>query len=421
MPEANPTPIGLPHVVFLERAAREFDSSPGKFGQAAFLVLRLVDLLGSQEPGGGPHDDLFGYQAAATGRYCSEQLEPGPEADQLQELVRTASYAHRRRDPGLIAPPMLSLAADLEDAAQYLEALDVLVTLEQNAATRLGAPHAIAAALQTGRVERKLARFDAADAAYGRASELAAAAGDTASGLLSEIGRANVCWGRGNLAEAERRYRQALHDARAAGERRVEARAEHGLGVALGARGQVPDAIPHLWRAFELYDNKDESLTALFDLGFALSRLGAVEGAERALGLVVQGAQKRSRVQDAKIELMHCASSRRDRVGFERRRTACAAEAPQMAPNSLADYHLKVGIGYARFGRFDRAESELQHSLAVARSHGLHEFEFRVDRVLSGLRACQADACSDAEPTPEAPAWAEAVSSVSSALAGIAG
>ena len=45
MPEANPTPIGLPHVVFLERAAREFDSSPGRFGQAAFLVLRLVDLL----------------------------------------------------------------------------------------------------------------------------------------------------------------------------------------------------------------------------------------------------------------------------------------------------------------------------------------------------------------------------------------
>src|SRR2546428_546581 len=87
----SPAP-GLAHVVFLERAARDLDSSGSKYGQAAFLVLRLVNLLAS-EPRPGASDDLFGYQTAATGRYCEEQLEPGIDADHLLDVVRSASYA----------------------------------------------------------------------------------------------------------------------------------------------------------------------------------------------------------------------------------------------------------------------------------------------------------------------------------------
>jgi tetratricopeptide (TPR) repeat protein len=415
MSEANPTPIGLPHVVFLERAAREFDSSPGKFEQAAFLVLRLVDLLASDEAS-SPNDDLFGYQAAATGRYCNEQLEPGASAERLQDLVRDASYAHRRRDPGLIAPAMLSLATYLEDIAHHAEALDVLATLERKAAGHLSAPHAVGAALQTGRVERKLAHFDAAESAYERAAELARAAGDAVSVLLSRLGRANVLWGRGNLAEAEHWNRDALRDAVALGVPDVRARAEHGLGIVLGARGQVPDAIPHLWRAFDLYVVEGDALNALFDLGFACARLGMVDSTERAMRMVVRRGQSRSLVQDAKIELLNCASFRRDRLAFERCRAECEAETPEMLPNIRVDYQLKLGIGFARFGRFDRAAATLQHALQLARAHGLHEFEFRIDRIQTGLPACAARA---AEPVAaeEQPGWAEALTEVTAALA----
>ena len=82
MVDVQSLPSGLSHVVFLERAAREHDSAQSRFGQAAFLVLRLIDLLDARQtaPNG---DDLFGYQAAATGRYCHEQLEPGPQTDRL--------------------------------------------------------------------------------------------------------------------------------------------------------------------------------------------------------------------------------------------------------------------------------------------------------------------------------------------------
>jgi tetratricopeptide (TPR) repeat protein len=418
MPEANPTPIGLPHVVFLERAARELDSSPGKFGQAAFLVLRLVDLLAaSHDP--GPQDDLFGYQAAATGRYCNEQLEPGKAAECLQQLVRTASYANRRREPGLIAPAMLSLAIHLEDSAHYPEALDVLTTLERVAASGIAPAHAVVGALQSGRVQRKLARFEEAEAAYERADALASAGGDVASVLLSRLGRANVFWGRGNLAEAERGNRDVLREAEEAGLRGVQALAEHGLGTVLGARGQIPEAVPYLWRAYERYEDEDRALRALHDLGLAMARLGAIEGAERALQIVVEKDDVLDNVINAKIELMHCASFRRDRIGFERWRSECGGDVDKMAPNHCADYHLKVGIGLARFGQVDRAAVELRHALGVAQANRLHEFEFRIERILSGIYDCTA-ASPTAQP-PETPAWATSINEITTALAGIAG
>ena len=406
---------GLPHVVFLERAAREHDSVQSRFGQAAFLVLRLIDLLGAHQtaPNG---DDLFGYQAAATGRYCHEQLEQGLQTDRLLDLVSAASYAHRRKNSGHIAPAMLALARWLIDSGHFEEALDVLATLHRTAGDRLDPKAAITAALVTGRAQRELTEFDAADDAYGRAGKLAEAIGDGESVLLSQLGRANVFWGRGNLAEAERCNREVVRDARAAGFQEPEARGEHGLGVALGARGQVHDAVPHLWRAFELYRDEAGSMRALHDLGYVLARLGVMESAERAFKIVVHRSRTMDGAGNAMIELMFCASFRRDRVGFERWRGECVRIMDQMAPNQVADYHLKFGVGLGRFGLLDRAATELQLALQVARTHGLHEFEFRIERILGGLAECSAYETDQVDA--EQPAGTS-INEVSAALAGL--
>ena len=420
MPDASPTLSGLLHVVFLERAGGAPDaSSSDHLGEAAFIVLRLVDLLATDR-GPPSRDQVFRFQAAATARFCREEVEPGVETDHLIELVRSTSAAQQRRDVGLAAPAMLAYAAYLEDAARYEEALDVVQTLERAAGSRVPVAQAVAAALQMARLYRKIARFDDADAAYERAAALAVVAGDQHAELLSRLGRANVCWGRGNLAEAERWNREVLEDARAAGERDAEARAEHGLGTVLGARGQPLDALPHLWRAFELYQDESLSLLALHDLGFDLARLGAIEDAERALRHVVQATHNQGARQDAMIELLHCASYRRDRVGFTRWRALCENEVPRMAPNTLADYHLKLGIGLARFGRFERADSEMEQALETARVNGLHEFEFRIDRIRGGLQDVEALGCAeheDAAPVVQGAALKE----VSAALATLGG
>ena len=417
MPDASPKLSGLLHVVFLERAGCSPDaSSSDHLGEAAFIVLRLVDLLATDR-GAPSRDQVFRFQAAATARFCREEVEPGVETDHLIELVRSTSVAHQRRDVGLAAPAMLAYAAFLEDAARYEEALDVVQTLERAAGSRVPVDLAVAAALQMARLNRKIARFDDADAAYERAAALAAVAGDRHAELLSRLGRANVCWGRGNLAEAERWNREVLEDARAAGERDAEARAEHGLGTVLGARGQPLDALPHYWRAFELYQDQSLSLLALHDLGIDLARIGAIEDAERAFRHVVRAAHDHNVLQNSMIELLHCASFRLDRIGFTRWRTQCESELPRMAPNILADYHLKLGIGFARFGRFERAASEMEQALETARVNGLHEFEFRIDRIRAGLPEVEALGCAEHEMDSAPAAQGAALIEVSAALA----
>lgn len=406
---------GLSHVVFLERAAREHDSAQSRFGQAAFLVLRLIDLLGAHQtaPNG---DELFGYQAAATGRYCHEQLEPGPQTDRLLDLVSAASYAHRRKNPGLIAPVMFDLTRDLIVASHFEEALDVLTTFERTAGAQIEPSAAITVAMLTGRAKRLTAQFDEAEAAYRRAGVLATAHGDPRMEAFSRLGCTNVHQSRGNLVEAEREYFELLDDARALGDRGLEVQVENGLGIVLGSRGLIPDSAAHFWNSFELsQDDPEEALGALHNLGYSLSRLGVVDGAERAFRFVLERGQRVELINNAMIELMHCASYRRDRVGFARWNAECGRALATMLPNQLADYHLKVGIGLARFGQFDRTANELRLALEVARAHGLHEFEFRIERITAGLSGCE---CLPQEAETVAPAWA-AVSSIATALAGL--
>jgi tetratricopeptide (TPR) repeat protein len=416
MPEAMTKP-GLAHAIFLERAAQEEDSARARFGQAAFLVLRLVDLVATPSDS-GQAADLFGYQAAATTRYCADQLPAGPARDQLLTLVVSATRAQQRRAPDLMAATMLAFTAFLVERSEHDGALDVLATLEHLVGDRLSARDAIDAALVRARIERELARFDSAMTAYERAAALAETIHDTRSLLLSRLGRANVFWGRGNLAEAERWNREVVRDAEVAGEQDALARALHGLGVVLGARGQVPDAIPCLWLACEKYPDRDRSLRAMGDLGLALCRLGEVTSAECAFRYVLAHTAAPSVVHNSTLELMHCASFRRDRLAFERLRAECETASTAMTPNTQIDFRLKVGIGLARFEQWDRAREELEGALDLARDHGLHEFEFRIERILNGIEDVACVEASDEAPAPE-PAWATAVDEVSAALAGL--
>ena len=138
-----------------------------------------------------------------------------------------------------------------------------------------------------------------------------------------------------------------------------------------------------------------------------LLALGDAESAERALGEVVRRSGHPDVVVNALIELMHCASYRRDRVGFERWRCECESRLEHMAPNMVTDFLLKVGIGHARFGKLRKAETFLAAALETAAAHGLHEFEFRIERIRNGLGDCRKElenSCAEAtEPVTSEP------------------
>jgi len=414
---ASAKPMGLPHAVFLQRVTDEPATSPEvRLGQGAFLALRFVDLLSpDREP---PAPDVFRYQWAATERYCSELAGEGTEAAHLAGIVRATSEAHRSDDVRALAPALIAYALYLEQEAHLEEAEDVLLTLVRVGGTRLAAADASAAWMRTGRVRRIQADFDRADAAYAEAGRIAAAAGDRQGVLLSRVGHCNVVHFRGNLAEAEQGWRAVLADASASGFTEVEAQSEHGLGNILHKRGQTHDAAPHLWRAYELYAEDASRVRALGDLGLLMLALGDIAGAEHALAEVVRRATLPDLLANAKIELMHCASFRRDRVGFERWRERALDHFEEALPNIRADYHFKVGIGLARFENYAKAETQMQQALEIATAHGLHEFVFRIERIKNGLRGCEALAhleSAAAEPV----VWTEQLREVSASLAAL--
>src|SRR6185437_9544377 len=412
---------GLPHAVFLHRMAGA--SSPSalepRLGRAAFVALRLVDLLGPEHA--TLHPDAFHYQYVATVRCCRD-LPPGsPETSHLLGLVRGTGDAFEQQSAGLVLPALFAYAHYLEDEMRLGEALDVLDTLLQIGGAQLPAADAVGARLRRARVYRKLNEFDAAEQSYAEGGAMAAAMGDTHSELLSRIGRAQALRGRGNLVDAEQSYRDILAEAERQGDEDVQARAHQEIAVVLSTRGQPAEAIPHEWRAFQLYEDGLSRVRVLGDLGIMLLFVGDAVAAERALTEVVRRGATQDVLDNAMIELMHCASFRRDRVGFERWREQCDARRETMPPNILVDYMLKAGIGRARFGQLDRAERLLASALKIADEAGLHEFTFRIERIKAGLRDCRQTPHEEPAEVAQPVVQPKAVREVSTALAHLAG
>src|SRR5438270_675216 len=376
---------------------------PWMMGPAACVALRLVDLLGPDEH--VPSPDAFHYQHAATERACRGIPADRPETGHLIGVVQSADDAFRAHDVGLLFPALFAYAHYLEDGMRLEEALDVLETTERVGGETFRAEDRVAARLRLARVLRKLNRFDEAERAYEEGGALAEAIGDSHSHLLSRIGRANTVTARGNLVEAEGSLRGALADAGAVTDRRAQALAHQGLAVVLSTSGRPAEAIPHEWHAYELYDDELSRMRILTDLGVTFLTVGDADSAERALTTVVREGKARDVVDNAMIELMHCASFRRDRVGFERWQDRCEARREDMPPNVLVDFTLKAGIGLARLGQLSRADTLLRTALRLAEDAGLHEFVFRIERIRSGLRdckeGCNCDPLAAAEPVLE--------------------
>src|SRR5213593_3023528 len=101
---------GLPHAVFLHRMAGA--SQPSAFeprlGRAAFVALRLVDLLGPEHT--TLHPDAFHYQYVATVRCCRD-LPPGStETSHLLGLVHGTRDAFQQQSAGLVLPALFAYA-----------------------------------------------------------------------------------------------------------------------------------------------------------------------------------------------------------------------------------------------------------------------------------------------------------------------
>jgi tetratricopeptide (TPR) repeat protein len=185
-------------------------------------------------------------------------------------------------------------------------------------------------------------------------------------------------------------------------------------------RGRRDTAVSHLWNAFQLYEDEPSKLRVLHDLGVTMRALGEYDAAEHALRRVVDR-ETPDGLANPLMELMNLASARGDRVGFERWRERATAHEAKMTPNERVDFYLKWGIGMARFGNFTRATDILGAARALAAEHGLHEFEFRVERIQAGLPECEREMASRAASYQEPQCDIEQVREVAASLAELVG
>jgi len=195
------------------------------------------------------------------------------------------------------------------------------------------------------------------------------------------------------LVEAESSLRGILADSERLRDVNTQAHAHQCLAVVLSTGGRPAEAIPHEWRAFQLYEDGLAQMRVLSDLGIMLLTVGDVAAAERALTEIVRRGASHDVVDNAMIELMHCASFRRDRVGFERWREQCDARRETMPPNILVD------------------------ALRIADEAKLHEVTFRIERIKNGLSHCEEMCAAAPELATEHECRSEAVREVSASLA----
>ncbi len=374
-------------------------------------MARLIDRLSQLD---GSEEDLesFDWQVHTTRNFLEDLPAESAEAAHLLGILEAAATAGPHPAPAL----RMSLTAYsyfLDHEGRYEEALEALASVARSYGEQIPVAECAPFALFVGRLNRLMARWDAANNAYEGAAEAAAVVGDTRSVLLSRLGRANVLRGQGNLPRARAAIEQVIAEAAASELEDVRGKAYADLGVVLDVQGLMLDSLQARYHAFEHAQDELSRCRVLGDLGITLRDLGATGAARQAFEIVIASQAGFDVQSNAYLELMDLESLAGNRVAFERRRQEARKRSGQMPPSMAVDFHYKIGLGLLRFSQLPRARSALAEARALAETHRLNEWYFRIDRVMEGLT-------SDARPKAKEEVGAEAVPRHSPALTEIA-
>jgi tetratricopeptide (TPR) repeat protein len=408
------------HAPFLERARVEREhgrDNPARLALGAYVVARLVDrLLSGLE--GVEAQEGFAWQVAAVRRHLSDLPGEAPEAAHLRGITEAVPS-----DP--VPTPALRLcltayAYFLEHEARLDEALDILGLAGRAHGASMPAAEFASIALFAGRLNRLLARWEAANTCYGRAEDAAQTSSDTVTVLRSRLGRSAVLRGQGNLPLSHAMAVEVAKQAEALDLREVEAMAWSDVGAVLGLQDRLEEAVQAKYRAFRLTDDSLNRMRVLGDLGVGLLRIRAYESARLAFEIVAESNTSFLVRTNSVLELMELESAVGNRIAFERHRASAEGSRDRMPPSMIADFHFKAGVGMARFGRLKRAKELFSAGLRLAEEHRLNVWYFKFENQLKALEASAATETLEArEPelaTPAASGWSPAVEEVAVGL-----
>ncbi len=379
-------PNTLSYEPFLERARvqREQDrDASARLALGGYVVARLIDklLLLNND---AEMAEAFRWQLQAVRRHVGELPGDAPETAHLAGVVN--AVPEQGSPTSSLWKGLTAYAYFLEHEERLEEALELLTLAARAQGPATPAEDFAAYALFAGRLNRLLARWDTATTCYSAAEEAGDKAGDPVARLRGRLGQGAVDRGRGNLPMARTTAEAVVGEAKALGLRDVQAMAYGDLGAVYGLQGLRVEALGAQYQAFRFSHDAHQRMHALGDVAYGLREIGALEGSRTAFRIVAQSsASVRVRV-NAQLELMDLESTLGNRVAFERCRTAAEEYRSRMSPSMSVDYYYKLGTGLSRFDRAARAEDALSTALALAETHQLNAWYFKVEKALEELR-----------------------------------
>jgi tetratricopeptide (TPR) repeat protein len=403
--EVGSSPDILAHEPFLERARlqreQECDQS-ARLALGGYVVARLVDKLRLLKPDSESHE-AFRWQREAVRRHVDDLPSDAPEAAHLGGVV--AAVPEQGQPGSALWKSLTAYAYFLEHEGRLEESLEMvtLAAWSQGSETPVG--DFTAYALFAGRLNRRLAKWDAASACYGAAEEAGSELGDSLSTLRGKLGRGAVHRGRGNYPAARAVAESVLRDATELQLTEAQAMAYADLGAIYGLQGLRLEALEAEYHAFQLSREPLQQMRALGNLALGLSEIGAFEAARLAFKIVTESNASVEVRVNALFDLMDLESSLGNRVAFERYRVVAEDYRGRMSPSMWADYHYKIGVGLARFGQATRAQLSLTSGLEIAKRHRLNAWYFKIEKALKELseRGDQQLSPKQASPLSEEP------------------
>ena len=387
--EAWTPPNILSYEPFLERARlqREQDcDASARLALAGYVMARLVDKLLILE--NDPESlEGFRWQLEAVRRHVGELPGDSPETAHLAGVVDAVPQQ---------GPPVSSLWMSLTAYAYFLEhegrleeALELVKLAARSQGTNTSSKEFAAYALFAGRLNRLLARWEAAGTCYSSAEDAATSVGDHVHSLRGRLGRSAVQRGLGNLPLARELAESVVRDASSLNLPDVQAMAYADLGAVYSRQGLRHEQLQAQYQAFRLASDPSLRTRILGDLGIGLVAIQAYDAARLAFQIVIDSDAKLLDRANAALELMDLESSVGNRVAFERCRSSVSEIRDRLPPSAATDYHFKLGTGFARFGQTGRAREALEQALALAEEHRLNTWYFNIEKALEQLSDVQ--------------------------------
>jgi tetratricopeptide (TPR) repeat protein len=338
--------------------------------------------------------DGFRWQLKSTRHFVQELPGKIAETAHLSALIDSLDFEGPPRH-GIVRMGLIAYAYYLNQEARLEDALDILELASRTHDGGYQAEEYASFAMFVGRVNRRLARWQAARRSYEAAEKTAAQIGDQRTVFFCMLGLANLHRGTGDLAQSRAIVEQVLAQSESSELADVRSAAYSDLSAVCERQGDRVGAVVMEYHAFQTAVDDTSRWRSLANLGSSLAGIGEFEAARYALEVVATRSEIFASRTNAIIELVGLTSAVGDELGFRRYLRAAEEQKEAMPPSMAVDFHYNAGIGMARFGKVERARELLTAALELAQTHSLNTWYFRVERVLEGL-----DACAETEDAP---------------------